>query len=114
MTWYSFTFVLLLFCSDVGDSPSDHVQEDMDSEVYPSEDGEYFVVAMRIGYSKVPFCDGSFYSDSLLRPLSSRTEYSRLVVHHCHNSSILSVFSALPALFQCVYVSCFSIIVQLF
>lgn len=25
--------------SDVGDSPSDHVQEDMDSEVYPSEDG---------------------------------------------------------------------------
>lgn len=24
---------------DVGDSPSDHTQEDIDSEVYPSEDG---------------------------------------------------------------------------
>lgn len=24
---------------DVGDSPSDHAQEDIDSEVYPSEDG---------------------------------------------------------------------------
>jgi hypothetical protein len=50
MTWYNFTFILLLFCSDVGDSPSDHVQEDMDSEVYPSEDGEYFVFAMRREY----------------------------------------------------------------
>jgi hypothetical protein len=39
-----------LFCSDVGDSPSDHVQEDMDSEVYPSEDGEYIVFAMRREY----------------------------------------------------------------
>jgi len=55
-----------LFYSDVGDSPSDHVQEDMDSEVYPSEDGEYFVVAMRREYSRVPLCDGSFYDDSLL------------------------------------------------
>lgn len=27
-------------CRDVGDSPTDQVQEDMDSEVYPSEDGE--------------------------------------------------------------------------
>jgi len=53
-------------------------------------------------YTRVSFCDGS-----LLRPLSCRTEHSRLVVHHCHNSSVLSVFSALPALFQCVYVSCF-------
>ena len=25
---------------DVGDSPTDQVQEDMDSEVYPSEDGK--------------------------------------------------------------------------
>jgi hypothetical protein len=47
VTWCSstrdnFSFILhfCLFCSDVGDSPSDHVQEDMDSEVYPSEDGE--------------------------------------------------------------------------
>ena len=31
-------------------------------------------------YSRVSFCDGSFYDDSLLlRPLSSRTEHSRLV-----------------------------------
>jgi hypothetical protein len=36
-------------------------------------------------YSKVSFCDGSFYDDSILRPLSSRTEHSRLVVHHCRN-----------------------------
>lgn len=27
--------------SDVGDSPSDHTQEDIDSEVYPSEDGKF-------------------------------------------------------------------------
>lgn len=27
---------------DVGDSPTDQVQEDMDSEVYPSEDGNAF------------------------------------------------------------------------
>lgn len=27
-------------CRDVGDSPTEQVQEDMDSEVYPSEDGE--------------------------------------------------------------------------
>lgn len=36
----SHRFFLPLF-SDVGDSPSDHAQEDIDSEVYPSEDGEY-------------------------------------------------------------------------
>jgi len=29
---------------DVGDSPSDHATEDIDSEVYPSEDGTYSVV----------------------------------------------------------------------
>lgn len=33
---------LLFHCRDVGDSPTDQVQEDMDSEVYPSEDGENF------------------------------------------------------------------------
>ena len=27
--------------------------------------------------SRVSFCDGSFYDDSLLRPLSNRTEHSR-------------------------------------
>jgi hypothetical protein len=45
VTWCStLSLSLYLFCSDVGDSPSDHVQEDMDSEVYPSEDGEYILV----------------------------------------------------------------------
>jgi len=56
----------------------------------------------------------SFYDDSLLRPLSSRTEHSRLVVHHCRNSSVLSVLSALLALFRCACVSYFSILVQFF
>ena len=65
-------------------------------------------------YSWVSFCDGSFYDDSLLRPLSSRTEHSRLVVHHCRNSSVLSLLSALPALFRCARVSSFSILVQFF
>ena len=60
-------------------------------------------------YSRVSFCGGS-----LLRPLSSRTENSRLVVHHCRNSSVLSPLIALLALFQCAYVSHFSILVQVF
>jgi len=64
-------------------------------------------------YSTVSFCDGSFYDDSLLRPLSSRTEHSRLVVHHCLNSSVLSLLSALLALFRCACVY-FSILVQFF
>jgi len=63
-------------------------------------------------YSRVLFCDGSFYCDSLLRNLSSRTEHSRLVLHHCRNSSVLSVLSALLALFQCPCVSSFSILVR--
>lgn len=29
---------LFVYCSDVGDSPTDQVAEDPDSEVYPSED----------------------------------------------------------------------------
>ena len=32
-------------------------------------------------YSRVSFCDGSFYDDSILRPLPSQTEHSRLAVH---------------------------------
>ena len=44
--------------------------------------------------------------------LSSRTEHSRLVVHHCRNSSVLSVLSALLALFRSACVSSFSILVQ--
>ena len=51
----------------------------------------------RVGVS---FCDGSSNDDSLLRPLSSRTEHSRLMAHHCRNSSVLSLPSALLALFS--------------
>jgi hypothetical protein len=63
-------------------------------------------------YSRISFCDSSFYDDLLLRPLSSRTEHSRLVVYHCRNSSVLSLVSALLALFRCVRVSSYSILVQ--
>ena len=59
-------------------------------------------------FSRVSFCD-----DSLLWPLSSRTGHSWLVVHHFRNSSILSVLSALIALFQCACVSS-SILVQFY
>ena len=65
-------------------------------------------------YSWVSFYDSSFYDNSLLRPLSSWTEHSRLVVHHCHNSSVLSLLSALLALLRCARVSSFSILVQFF
>ena len=58
-------------------------------------------------YSRVSFCDASFYDDSLLRPLSSRTEHSRLVVHHCRNSSVISLLIALLVLFRCACVSSF-------
>ena len=62
--------------------------------------------------SRVSFCDGSFYDDSLLRRLLSRTEHYRLVVHHCRNSSVLSLLSALLAIFRSARVSSFSISVQ--
>ena len=65
-------------------------------------------------YSRVSFCDGSFYDDSLLRPLSSLTEHSWLVVHHCRNSSFLSLLNALLALFWCACVSCFYILMHSF
>ena len=65
-------------------------------------------------YSKVSFYDGPFYDDSLLRPLSSRTEHSRFAVHHCRNSSFLSVLSVLLVLLRCACVSSFSILVQFF
>jgi len=58
-------------------------------------------------YSRVSFCNGSFYDDSLVQPLSCRTEHSRLVVYHCCNSSVLSLLSALLALFWCACVSSF-------
>jgi hypothetical protein len=69
---------------------------------------------VNMNYSSVSFCDGSFYDDSLLQLLSSRTEHSRLVVHYCRNSSVLSLFSALQALFRCACVSYFSVLVQFF
>ena len=65
-------------------------------------------------YSRVSFCKGLFYDDLLLQPLSSRTEHSQLVVHHCRNSSILSLLSVLLALFRCACVSSFSILVHFF
>ena len=68
----------------------------------------------QVKHSKVSFCDGSFWDDSLLRPMSSRTEHSRLMVSHCRNLSILSVLSALLALFRCACVSSFSILVHFF
>jgi hypothetical protein len=80
----------------------------------------YLIQSNRFGrmhtfkYSTVSFCNGSIYDDSLLLPLSSQTEDSRLVVHQCRNSSILSLFSVLLALFQCACVPSFSILVQFF
>jgi len=65
-------------------------------------------------WRRVWFCDGSFYDDSLLQPLSSRTEQSRLVEHHCRNSRVLSLLNALLALFRCACISSFSILVQFF
>jgi len=53
-------------------------------------------------YSRVSFCHGSFYDDSLLRPLSSRTEHFQLVVHHCRNSSVLSLLSASSSFLMCM------------
>ena len=79
----------------------------------------FVILPFSVRYSRVSFCnslfcDGSFYDDSLLRPLSSRTKHSWLAVHHCRNSSVLSVLSALLVLFQCACVSSFSILVWLF
>jgi len=55
-------------------------------------------------YRIVSFCDGSFYDDSLLRLLSLRTEHSRLVVHHCRNSSALSLLKFASGSFSGVHV----------
>ena len=49
---------------------------------------------------------------SLLPRLSSRTKHYRPLVHHCRNSNVLSLLSALLALFRCACVSFFSISVQ--
>jgi ABC-type maltose transport system permease subunit len=60
------------------------------------------------------FCDSLCNDGSLLQPLPSQTEHYRLVVHHCRNSSILSLFTAFLVLFQCPCVSYLSILVQFF
>jgi len=65
-------------------------------------------------HSRVSFCDGSLYDDSLLRPFSSRTEPSRLVAHHRRNSSVLSLLGALLDLLRCACVSSFYTLVQFF
>jgi len=65
-------------------------------------------------YSRFSFGDGSFYDDSLLRHLSSRTDHSRIVVHHCRNSSVLSLLSVLLVLLRCSCVSSYSVLVQFF
>ena len=78
---------------------------------------EYTVVLPVLGviYTvRSHFVTVPFYDDSLLRPLSSRAEHSQLVVLHCCDSSVLSLFSELLALFLCACVSSFSILVQLF
>jgi hypothetical protein len=72
------------------------------------------VLGMSKECSRVSFCDGSFYDDLLVRPLPSLTEHSRIEVHHCRNSSVLSLSSAFLALFRCACVSYFSILVHLF
>jgi hypothetical protein len=60
------------------------------------------------------FATVRFTTVHFLRPVSSRTEHSLLVVQHCHNSSVLSLLSALVALFRCASVSSFSTLVQFF
>jgi len=61
-------------------------------------------------YSRVSFCDGSFY-DSLLRPMSSRTGHSRLVGHYCRNSRALSLLTCASSSFpacMCLFFFYFS------
>lgn len=63
------TVNVYLYLSDVGDSPTDQVTEDPDSEVYPSEDGKCIVVLF---IAKFPFwivysnteCDCEYCSHS--------------------------------------------------
>ena len=57
---------------------------------------------VQIVYSRVSFCDSSFYDDSLSRPLSSRTEHSR-IVHPCRNSaSPFSTWCASSSFLECM------------
>ena len=85
-----------------------------DEHTYRNQFWKWRIWWCMIMYSRVSFYKGLFYDNSLLRPLSCRTERSRLVVHHCRNSSILSLLSVLLALFRCACVSYFSILVQFF
>ena len=65
-------------------------------------------------YSGVSFCNGSFYGNSLLQPLSSLPGHFQLVVHHCPNSGVLSVLIVLLALLRCARVASYSTLVQLY
>jgi len=50
----------------------------------PTARHEHYTVGSR-------FATVCFTTIRFLRPLSSRTEHSRLVVRHCRNSSVLSI-----------------------
>jgi len=65
-------------------------------------------------YNRVSFCGGSFYDDSLLRHCPVGPSTPEPVVHHCHNSSVISLLTALLDLFLCACVSSFSILVLFF
>jgi hypothetical protein len=107
----SVSHVLLSGCSlhKAGDGGST-----TDEHTYRNQFWKWRIWRCMIMYSRVSFCDGLFYDDSLLRPLSGRTEHFRLLVHHGRNSSVLSLLSAHLALFRCACVSYFSIVLQFF
>jgi hypothetical protein len=85
-----------------------------DEHTYRNQFWKWRIWWCTIMYRRVSFYNGSYYDDVLLQPLSGRTEHTRLLVHHNHNSSILSLLSALLGLFQCACVSYFSILLQFF
>jgi len=92
-----------------------HISVNLSCKLMPFEsECVYIYIYTHTHTQRVSFCDSSFYDNSLLQPLSSRTEHSRLVVRHCRNSSVLSLLSVLLALFRCACVSSFSILVQFF
>jgi len=53
-------------------------------------------------YSRVSFYDGLFYSDSLLRHLSSRTEHSRLAELFIHSPTLVPLENTLGSRFATV------------
>ena len=85
------------------------IKENAEALVVTSKKIGLEVNADKTKYSRVSICD-----DSLIQPLLSRTEHSRLVERHCRKSSVLLLLSALLAVFWCTCVSYFSILVQFF